>query len=81
MFYSTTIFNSCGLAGEAASYATIGLNAVNVAMTLVSVALVEKAGRKTLLLVGFIGMSASMILLAVFMLQTVRTTLCVTLKR
>lgn len=70
MFYSTTIFNSCGLAGEAASYATIGLNAVNVAMTLVSVALVEKAGRKTLLLVGFIGMSASMILLAVFMLQT-----------
>lgn len=72
MFYSTRIFNSCGLTAEAASYATIGLNAVNVAMTLVSVVLVEKAGRKTLLLVGFIGMGASMVLLAVFMLQTVR---------
>ncbi|XP_043273237.1 solute carrier family 2, facilitated glucose transporter member 1-like isoform X2 [Venturia canescens] len=55
MFFSTKIFEMAQL-GESAKSATIGVGAMNVVMTLVSLILVEKAGRKTLMLLGFGGM-------------------------
>ncbi|KIH53485.1 hypothetical protein ANCDUO_16387 [Ancylostoma duodenale] len=57
MFYSTVIFKQAGLSDTGAVYATIGMGAVNVLTTIVSVWLVDhpKAGRRTLLLVGVIG--------------------------
>jgi len=53
------------LDGVDAQYATIGMGAVNVFMTVVSLVAVEKAGRKTLLLIGFSGMSMITVLLTI----------------
>lgn len=65
MFFSTKIFNMANLQGSAAELATIGVGVVNVLMTFVSMVLVEKAGRKTLLLIGFGGMCIDTTLLAI----------------
>ena len=65
MFYSTSIFKSAGLSAETALFATIGMGAVNVGMTVVSVILVEKAGRRTLLMVGYAGMTVFITLLTI----------------
>ncbi|XP_052746042.1 solute carrier family 2, facilitated glucose transporter member 1 isoform X2 [Bicyclus anynana] len=56
IFFSTDIFSSAGLSESQSQYATLGMGAMNVVMTVVSLLLVEKAGRKTLLLTGFSGM-------------------------
>ncbi|CAB3411058.1 unnamed protein product [Caenorhabditis bovis] len=65
MFYSTVIFKGAGLTGNEPFYATIGMGAVNVLMTIVSVWLVDhpKFGRRSLLLIGLIGMFVSTLLL------------------
>ncbi|XP_046743697.1 solute carrier family 2, facilitated glucose transporter member 1-like isoform X1 [Diprion similis] len=63
MIFSTNIFRAAGLDESSAQYATLGTSGVNVLMTVVSLVLVEKAGRKTLLLAGFSGMFVSSILL------------------
>merc|ERR1712226_1732153 len=52
IFFSTSIFKSAGLDTTAAQSATLGMGAVNVGMTFVSLVLIEKAGRKTLMLIG-----------------------------
>jgi len=62
-FFSEDIFQDAGLTPTAAQYATIGVGVMNVLMTFVSLVLVEKAGRKTLLMTGFIGMLVNVILL------------------
>ncbi|KAJ8916729.1 hypothetical protein NQ315_013933 [Exocentrus adspersus] len=67
MFFSTAIFNMAGLSGEKASYATLAMGGINVLMTVVSLFLVEKAGRKTLLLIGFGGMAIDTLLLTIAM--------------
>ncbi|XP_069008785.1 solute carrier family 2, facilitated glucose transporter member 2 [Embiotoca jacksoni] len=53
-YYSTDIFSRAGVSQPV--YATIGVGAINTVFTLVSVALVDKAGRRTLTLVGLGGM-------------------------
>lgn len=68
MFYSTKIFKLAHLDDAAAQGATIGIGVVNVLMTFVSMVLVEKAGRKTLLLIGFVGMCIDTTLLAIVMM-------------
>lgn len=65
MFFSTKIFKMAKLQGDAPQLATIGVGAVNVLMTLVSLFLVEKFGRKTLLLFGFGGMVIDTALLTI----------------
>lgn len=52
IFFSTSIFTSAGLSEKDAQSATLGMGGMNVAMTFVSLVLIEKAGRKTLMLVG-----------------------------
>ena len=56
IFYSTQIFKSAGLNASQSQSATLGMGAMNVAMTFVSLALIEKAGRKTLMIAGLTGM-------------------------
>ena len=46
-----------------AQYATLGMGAMNVAMTFISLVLVEKMGRKTLMLIGLGGMFVDVVLL------------------
>ncbi|XP_063223869.1 solute carrier family 2, facilitated glucose transporter member 1-like isoform X2 [Bacillus rossius redtenbacheri] len=64
-FFSTKIFMMAKLSDMNAQYATLGMGAINVLMTLVSLVLVERAGRKTLLLVGFSGMCVCTVLLTI----------------
>ncbi|KZC08711.1 Solute carrier family 2, facilitated glucose transporter member 1 [Dufourea novaeangliae] len=65
MFFSTKIFTMAQLDKNSAQNATMGVGAMNVLMTFISLILVEKAGRKTLLLIGFTGMFIDTALLAV----------------
>ncbi|XP_061700972.1 solute carrier family 2, facilitated glucose transporter member 2 [Syngnathoides biaculeatus] len=53
-YYSTAIFAGAGIGQPV--YATIGVGAINTFFTLVSVALVDRAGRRTLMLAGLGGM-------------------------
>ncbi|XP_018332790.1 solute carrier family 2, facilitated glucose transporter member 1 isoform X2 [Agrilus planipennis] len=68
MFYSTEIFKMTGLSDENATYATMGMGFINVLMTVVSLVLVERSGRKTLLLIGFGGMAVVSFLLTIAMI-------------
>ena len=70
IFFSTDIYKRAGLGESQAQAATLGMGAMNVLMTVVSVILVEKAGRKTLQLIGLSGM----------FITTVLLTLCLALK-
>ncbi|XP_065339001.1 solute carrier family 2, facilitated glucose transporter member 1-like isoform X2 [Cloeon dipterum] len=65
MFFSTKIFKMAQLTDDHAQLATLAMGTMNVIMTVISLFLVEKAGRKTLLLVGFSGMCIDTILLAI----------------
>lgn len=60
-----------GLNGDQSSYATLAMGGINVLMTIVSLFLVEKAGRKTLLLIGFGGMAIDTTLLTISMIFAV----------
>ncbi|OQR71048.1 solute carrier family 2, partial [Tropilaelaps mercedesae] len=70
IFFSTNIFIDAGLSTAEATRATLGVGVINVLMTLVSLFLVERAGRRTLHLIGLGGMGV----------LTVVLTLCLVLK-
>ncbi|XP_045456390.1 solute carrier family 2, facilitated glucose transporter member 1-like [Melitaea cinxia] len=70
MFFSTDIFQSANLSKTQSQYATLGMGAMNVVMTVISLLLVEVAGRKTLLLTGFSGMLVVTIALCIANLYT-----------
>ena len=52
IFYSTEIFKNAGLDAQDSQSATLGMGSMNVLMTFVSLVLIEKAGRKTLMVIG-----------------------------
>ncbi|KAM7520259.1 hypothetical protein LguiB_019221 [Lonicera macranthoides] len=62
VYYSTSVFRSAGIASDVAASALVG--ASNVFGTTVASSLMDKKGRKSLLLTSFGGMAASMLLLA-----------------
>ncbi|KAL1116610.1 hypothetical protein AAG570_005082 [Ranatra chinensis] len=70
IFYSTSVFMRTDLTKSQAQLATIGMGAVNVLVTIKSLILVEKVGRKTLLLIGFCGMFLSTLSLTVCLANT-----------
>ncbi|XP_023316729.1 glucose transporter type 1 isoform X7 [Trichogramma pretiosum] len=55
-YYSTSLFSSSGLPQERAKFATIGIGVIMVIMTLVSIPLMDRTGRRTLHLYGLGGM-------------------------
>ncbi|KAI5179124.1 Solute Carrier Family 2, Facilitated Glucose Transporter Member 2 [Manis pentadactyla] len=65
-YYSTSIFQTAGISQPV--YATIGVGVINMVFTAVSVFLVEKAGRRSLFLIGMSGMSVCAILMSVGLL-------------
>ncbi|KAK2887508.1 hypothetical protein Q8A67_015736 [Cirrhinus molitorella] len=65
-YYSTGIFESAGVTQPI--YATIGAGAVNTVFTVVSLFLVERAGRRTLHLIGLGGMAISALLMTIALL-------------
>ncbi|CAL1609123.1 unnamed protein product [Knipowitschia caucasica] len=62
-YYSTRIFERAGVAQP--KYATIGAGVVNTAFTVVSVFVVERAGRRSLHLIGLLGMAGATILMTI----------------
>ena len=65
IYFAPTIVQSAGLASaSAAILATVGIGAVNVAMTLVAMRLIDHAGRRRLLLGGMAVMAVSLLVLA-----------------
>uniref|UniRef100_A0A1A8FSJ2 Solute carrier family 2 (Facilitated glucose transporter), member 1b n=1 Tax=Nothobranchius korthausae TaxID=1143690 RepID=A0A1A8FSJ2_9TELE len=62
-YYSTLMFERAGVAQPV--YATIGTGVVNTAFTIVSLFIVERAGRRSLHLVGLLGMAGSAIVLTI----------------
>jgi sugar porter (SP) family MFS transporter len=64
IYYAPTIFQFAGFgSAEAAIFATLGVGIVNVALTLVALWLIDRAGRRPLLLVGEAGMMVSLVVL------------------
>ena len=66
IYYAPTIFQAAGFhSKEAAIVATAGVGLVNVLMTVVSIPLIDKVGRRPLLLISLAGMGASLAALAI----------------
>jgi len=65
IYYAPTIFQLAGFfSASAAIFATVGVGAVNVIVTLVALMLIDRLGRRPLLIVSLSGMVASLALLA-----------------
>ncbi|KAI3837345.1 hypothetical protein MKW92_049059 [Papaver armeniacum] len=62
VYYSTSVFRSAGIASDVAASALVG--ASNVFGTAIASSLMDKRGRKSLLVTSFSGMAASMLLLS-----------------
>ncbi|MEQ2303676.1 Solute carrier 2, facilitated glucose transporter member 1 [Ameca splendens] len=62
-YYSTGMFKKAGVTQPI--YATIGAGVVNIVFTVVSLFLIERAGRRTLHLVGLAGMAVSALLMTI----------------
>ncbi|KAK2986791.1 hypothetical protein RJ640_011016 [Escallonia rubra] len=69
VYYSTSVFRSAGIASDVAASALVG--AANVLGTTVASSLMDKQGRKSLLITSFAGMAASMLLLSLSFTWTV----------
>jgi SP family xylose:H+ symportor-like MFS transporter len=65
--YSTTIFESMGFSKSDQLMQTVFIGAVNLAFTLVALLLVDKVGRKPLMLAGAIGLALLYLLIAHFL--------------
>ncbi|CAN8292421.1 unnamed protein product [Cochlearia groenlandica] len=63
LFYSSTIFASAGVSSS--NVATFGVGAVQVVATAVATWLVDKSGRRLLLMISSIGMTISLVVVAV----------------
>ena len=65
MYYCPTIFQMAGFSSaEAAIGASVGVAAINVAATMLSVSIIDRIGRRKLFFIGMIGMVLSLGLLA-----------------
>ncbi|MCM2466243.1 sugar porter family MFS transporter [Methanoculleus oceani] len=66
IYYAPTIFQFAGLAEATASIAaTVGIGIVNVLVTLIAIWLVDRAGRRPLLLWSLAGMGIAMLILGI----------------
>src|SRR6202167_497158 len=64
IYYAPTLLKSAGLGSSAALLANVVNGAVNVGMTIVAIRLLDRTGRRPLLLGGTAGMAAGMIVVA-----------------
>ncbi|MDP9728345.1 sugar porter family MFS transporter [Alicyclobacillus tolerans] len=63
IYYAPTTFTKVGLGSAAAILGTVGIGSVQVVMTLIAVRLIDRVGRKPLLISGSIGMALSLFIL------------------
>jgi hypothetical protein len=65
IYYAPTTLTSVGYGAESAIYANLAIGTLNVAMTVLAIRLVDRVGRKPMLLAGLIGMILSLVVLGV----------------
>ena len=77
IYYAPTIFQFAGLKSASVSIlATVGVGIINVLMTLVAMWIIDRVGRRPLLMTGLIGMILSLVILGLaFMLPTLSSIL------
>ena len=56
LYYSNSIFASAGFSSHSAALQTVGVGLVNLLATILGMSLIDKLGRKTLMLIGSVGM-------------------------
>ncbi|WP_440009348.1 sugar porter family MFS transporter [Halomicrococcus sp. SG-WS-1] len=65
IYYAPTILESTGFGSATSILATVGIGVINVLMTVVAIALIDRVGRRLLLLVGIGGMVVTLAVLGV----------------
>jgi MFS family permease len=68
IYYAPTTLTNVGYGDEAAIYANLVIGAVNVVMTIIAIRIVDRVGRKPMLLGGLVGMVTSLTVLGVSLL-------------
>jgi sugar porter (SP) family MFS transporter len=63
IYYAPTTLTSVGYGAESAIYANLAIGALNVAMTVVAIRIIDRVGRKPMLLAGLVGMVTSLTVL------------------
>ena len=70
IYYAPRIFESTGMEASSSLLATTGVGVVNLIFTMLGLALIDKLGRKQLLIIGSIGYIVSLVLIArAFMIE------------
>lgn len=64
IYYAPSIFAQAGLEDSASILSTVGIGTVNVLVTIVAIFIIDKIDRKKLLIIGNIGMVASLLLMS-----------------
>jgi sugar porter (SP) family MFS transporter len=64
IYYAPTLLHQAGLGNSASLLANVGNGVVNVSMTLVAIRLIDKVGRRVLLLSGTLGMAIALFVVA-----------------
>lgn len=57
MYYAPTIFQAVGFSSDSALFQTVCIGAINLIFTIIGMSLIDKVGRKFLLMSGAVGMS------------------------
>jgi MFS transporter, SP family, sugar:H+ symporter len=65
IYYAPTTLTSVGYGPESAIYANLVIGVLNVAMTVVAIRIIDRVGRKPMLLAGLVGMVTSLTVLGV----------------
>ena len=65
IYYAPTIFSKAGLGDATSILGTVGIGTVNVLITIVAIMIIDKIDRKRLLVIGNIGMVASLLIMAI----------------
>lgn len=60
LYYANYIFGSAGFSADSAALQTVGVGLVNLLATFLGMSLIDKLGRKTLLLIGALGMTVAL---------------------
>jgi len=65
IYYAPRIFEMAGLGAHSSLLSTVGIGLVNFLFTLVGINIIDKVGRRTLMLVGSVGLIISLFLVAI----------------
>ena len=60
LYYSNFIFVSAGFSSSSAALQTVGVGLVNLLATMLGMSMIDKLGRKTLLMIGALGMAVAL---------------------